>query len=67
MFRDILTELMKERGLNQRKLSMQADIPVTTISGWLNAGRLPDYNALKKLSVFFEVSADYLLGLKEYD
>ena len=65
MFRDILLDLMKEKGINQRQLSLQADIPPTTISGWINAGRLPDYNALIKLSKFFDVSADYLLGLKD--
>ena len=65
MFREILLDLMKEKGINQRQLSLQADIPPTTISGWINAGRLPDYNALIKLSKFFDVSADYLLGLKD--
>lgn len=56
---------MEEKGLNQRQLSLQADIPTTTISGWLNANRLPDYNALIKLCLFFGVSADYLLGLTD--
>ena len=65
MFREILLDLMKEKGINQRQLSLQADIPPTTISGWINAGRLPDYNALIKLSKLFDVSADYLLGLKD--
>ncbi len=66
MFKDILLDLMAERGLKQNELSLKAHIPPTTISGWLNAGRLPDYNALIKLSHFFEVSADVLLGLKDY-
>ena len=65
MFKEILLDLMKEKGINQRQLALQAEIPPTTISGWLNAGRLPDYNALIKLSRFFDVSADYLLGLKD--
>lgn len=65
MFREIILNLLKERGLNQRQLSVQADIPATTISGWINANRLPDYNTLKKLCLFFDVSADYLLGLTE--
>ena len=65
MFKEILLNLLKERGLNQNQLSKQADIPPTTISGWLNAGRLPDYNTLRKLSKFFDVSADYLLGLTD--
>ncbi len=59
MFSEKLEKLMKERGLSQRKLGEAAGIPPTTISGWLNAGRLPDYNALKKLISFFRISADY--------
>ena len=51
--------------MNQRQLSKNADIPPTTISGWLNADRVPDYHALKKLAIFFDVSADYLLELED--
>ena len=65
MFKDILIDLLKEKGLNQRQFSTLTGIPTTTISGWLNAGRLPDYNALIKLRLFFDVSADYLLGLED--
>ena len=65
MFKEILLDLLKEKDLSQRQLGIQADIPVTTISGWINAGRLPDYNALIKLAKFFDVSADYLLGLED--
>lgn len=65
MFKEILLNLLSEKGISQRQLSIAANIPATTISGWLNAGRLPDYNALKKLRIFFDVSADYLLGLED--
>ena len=67
MFRDILLDLMAEKRIKQIDLSKATGIPPTTVSGWLNAGRLPDYHALRKLSLYFEISADYLLGLKEYD
>ena len=63
IFKDILLDLMQERGINQRQLSTAAGIPATTISGWIKANRLPDYYALIKLGRFFDVSADYLLGL----
>ena len=66
MFRDILLDLMAEKRIKQIDLSKATGIPPTTVSGWLNAGRLPDYHALTKLSLYFEISADYLLGLKEY-
>lgn len=57
-----MRDLLSETGINQKQLSISASIPPTTISGWLNADRLPDYNALIKLSNFFNVSTDYLLG-----
>ena len=58
-------DLMAEKGINQRQLGVGAQIPPTTISGWINANRLPDYSALIKLAVYFDVSADYLLGLSD--
>ncbi len=65
MFKKILLDLLNEEGLNQRQFSKLTGIPPTTISGWLNANRLPDYNALIKMRVFFDVTADYLLGLED--
>lgn len=65
MFKDKLKELLKVEGINQKILAERADIPRTTISGWLNFDRLPDFNALKKLSLYFNVSANYLLGLED--
>ena len=65
MFKNILYDLMTEKGINQRQLSIKAEIPPTTISGWLKADRLPDYNALIKLAAYFDVSTDYLLGLSD--
>lgn len=62
MFKDILLDLMQYKEINQRQLSISAGIPATTISGWINANRLPDYYALIKLSKFFDVPTDYLLG-----
>ncbi|MGN1234889.1 MAG: helix-turn-helix domain-containing protein [Christensenellaceae bacterium] len=67
MFKNILLSLIEERGINQRKLSIDAGIPTTTISGWLNANRLPDYHAIRKLAIYFDVSADYLLELRDED
>ena len=65
MFKEILLNLLAERQLSQRQFSIKTGIPTTTISGWINANRLPDYNALKKMRLFFDVSADYLLGLED--
>ena len=68
MFKDKLHDLMTEKGIDsKRQLSTLTKIPPTTISGWFNAGRLPDYSAIKKISQFFEISADEVLEQTEYD
>ncbi|HCH74311.1 MAG TPA: XRE family transcriptional regulator [Clostridiales bacterium] len=65
MFKDVLRDLMKEKGINQKELSINAGIPQTTISGWMCAGKLPDYSGLIKLAEYFEVSADVLLEIEK--
>ncbi len=65
MFTKILKNLMEDKGLNQRQLSIQAGIPLTTINGWFKAKRLPDYYSIKKLATFFNVTSDYLLELED--
>ena len=65
MFKKIICDLLKLNGMTQTQLAKQAGIPLTTISGWINANRLPDYNAIKKLAQFFDVTTDYLLGLSD--
>lgn len=67
MFKDILINLMLEKGINQKELSECTGIAPTTISGWISSNRLPDYSSLKKLRTYFCVTADYLLGLENED
>ncbi len=63
-FPELLQNLLTEFGITQAKLSRDTGIPKTTISGWLNAGRLPDYNSIRTLCVYFDISADELLQIK---
>ena len=63
-FKYILIDLLIDNKLTQAEFSRKIGIPKTTISGWLNAGRLPDYQALRKMARFFDVSADFLLDLE---
>ncbi len=65
MFKTIILDLMNEKGLNSAELSKISGIPYTTIRGWINANKLPDYFTLIKLSDFFQVSTDYLLGRED--
>lgn len=65
MFKDVLLDKLKDRNISQKKLSEETGIPTTTISGWINQNKLPDYNSLKKLSKFFGVSSDVFLELED--
>lgn len=62
MFTEILDDLMQKKGVNKSKLSKESGIPYTTIDGWYKKGcddiRL---STLKKLSIYFGVSLDYLM------
>ena len=61
-----LQELMDERGLNQLSLAEKLNTGRTKRSDILNANNAPNYNTLIKLVEFFNCSADFLLGLKDY-
>ena len=65
MFIDIFNELLEENELNRKQFSEKSGIPYTTVIGWTNLNRLPDYTALIKLADFFHCSIDFLTGRDE--
>ena len=64
-FKERLKELREEKGLNQTEVAKAVNLTQTTISGYEIGYREPDFQTLKKLCDFFEVSAGYLLGFEE--
>ena len=61
-----LQELLDERVLNQLSLAEKMNTGRKKLSDILNANNAPNYNTLIKLVEFFNCSADFLLGLKDY-
>ena len=61
-----LKELMAEHNLNQVTLAEKLGSGRTKFSDILNAKNAPNYNTFVKLIEYFNCSADFLLGLKEY-
>jgi transcriptional regulator with XRE-family HTH domain len=57
-----LKDLREEKKLTTREMSAMLNIGKSTFSNYENDTRKPDYELLKKLSEYFEVSLDYLLG-----
>lgn len=58
-----LKEVREEKGLSQKKLAQEIGFKQSAISMWETGARTPDLYCLMSLCVYFQVSADYLLGL----
>ena len=64
-FGERLKALRQDKGVTQKQLAEQISCAQSAIVYWETNRQEPTISALKKLCVFFEVSADYLLGLED--
>lgn len=64
-FSENLKKLRTEKGLNQTQLAKRLGVNKSIISAYENQERLPSLVMLSKLSYFFNVSMEYLLGIKK--
>lgn len=60
-----IRNLRKAYHLTQKELADNLGIARATLSGYENKVSQPDLETLKKISIYFSVSTDYLLGLDE--
>lgn len=60
-----IKELRTEKGLTQKELSKVLGIGQSTISEWEKGIYEPTASAIKMLAIYFNVTADYLLGLED--
>lgn len=65
IFIEIFNDLLAENDLNRKQFAERSGIPYTTVMGWTNLNRLPDYTALIKIADFFNCSTDYLTGRQD--
>ena len=61
-----LKELREERGLTQKELSSLLNLNSVTYLHYEKSQREPPLSLLVDFALFFDVSTDYLLGLKNY-
>ena len=54
--------LLYQRDISQNQMAIDLDIAPSTLNGYINARREPDYDTLIKFAQYFQVSCDYLLG-----
>ena len=59
---EIIIELMTQRGLSARQLESSANLSNASIQAWKSGKARPSVDALVKLSDYFGVSVDFLLG-----
>lgn len=64
-FSERLKWLMELEGISRRALSVKANVQRKSLLNWLNGEFYPRYDALIRLSDFFEVKTDYLLALED--
>jgi len=62
-----IRELRKENGLKQQDIANILGTTKQNVSRWEIDFCEPDQATMVKLARFFGVSADYLLGLENYD
>ena len=60
-----LTQLMKERKINQATLAQSIGYTQRAVSKWMNSQSEPCATAIYSCALFFDVTADYLLGLED--
>ncbi|EJR28917.1 helix-turn-helix domain-containing protein [Bacillus mycoides] len=62
MFGQRLRELRSKKNISATALGKALGIAQTTVSNWENSGYEPSYEMLVKISRYFGVSVDYLVG-----
>ncbi len=58
-----IKQLRKELKITQTQLAKELGVTQVQICRWENQTFEPSYEQLMQLAIFFNVSADYLLGL----
>ena len=57
----ILRKLMEERELTQKQLAIELNLLAPSLGRYIRNEREPDYETLKTIARYFNVSTDYLL------
>ncbi|MBQ3493209.1 MAG: helix-turn-helix transcriptional regulator [Clostridia bacterium] len=61
-----LKELREELGLTQKQLAEKLELNSVTYLHYEKSQREPPLAVLANMAIFFNVSVDYLLGLKDF-
>ncbi len=64
-FGEKIKDLRLSKGLTQKQLAKELEQAQSTIFYWEQNKQEPNISSLKKLCEFFDVSADFLIGLSD--
>ncbi|MBE7084317.1 MAG: helix-turn-helix transcriptional regulator [Clostridiales bacterium] len=65
IFSDILKDFLQENNLTQVAFAKRIGVKQSQVSEWLKGKAKPGYDILRNMSISFNVSADYFLGIKD--
>lgn len=64
-FGQVLYNLMKQKKITQQQLAEKIEVSQRAVSKWINLQSEPTETAIVKCANFFDVSADYILGIED--
>ena len=64
-FEDILRDFLIENSLTQVAFAKLIGVKQSQVSEWLKGKSKPGYDILKRMSIAFNVSSDFFLGIKD--
>lgn len=67
MLGDRIKEILELKDMSQKQFALLLQIPYTTLSGYINDKREPDFKTLVDIANTLNVSIDYLLGNSLHD
>ena len=60
-----IKEIRLQNGISQKQLALAIGVAQNTLSQYENGKRAPDFDTMARISDYFHVSVDYLLGRDE--
>ena len=64
-FREILRDFLTENEITQTEFARRIGVKQGQVSEWLRGKAKPGYDTLKAISLAFNISADYFLGMTD--
>lgn len=65
IFGERLKELRLEKNLSIKALARELSVSDIAIGRWERGEHLPNIDYLKMIAIYFKVSADFLIGLRD--